>query len=98
MVKKELEEEEKLPLVKEKHEESHAGVLGTIQKLFHAGYYWPSMRRMVITVCRGCVVCFEKLGIFLDTIDSFQTACKFTNIVWTQEGWFQTPHISLSLP
>ena len=49
--KKEPEEEEKLPLVKEKHEKSHAGVSGTVQKLFHAGYYWPSMRRMVITVC-----------------------------------------------
>ena len=49
--KKEPEEEEKLPLVKEKHEESHVGVLGTVQKLFHAGYYWPSMKRMVITVC-----------------------------------------------
>ena len=49
--KKELEEEEKLPLVKEKHEESYAGVSGTVWKLFHAGYYWPSMKRMVITVC-----------------------------------------------
>ena len=49
--KKEPEEEEKLPLVKEKHEESHAGVSRTVQKLFRAGYYWPSMRRMVITVC-----------------------------------------------
>ena len=54
--KKESEEEEKLPLVKEKHEESHAGVLRTVWKLFHAGYYWPSMRRMVIMVCQGCVV------------------------------------------
>ena len=49
--KKEPEEEEKLPLVKEKHEESHVGVSGTVQKLFHAGYYWPSMRRIVITIC-----------------------------------------------
>ena len=57
--KKELEEEEKLPLVKEKHEESHAGVSGTVQKLFRTGYYWPSMRRMVITVCQGCVVCLK---------------------------------------
>ena len=48
--KKELEEEEKLPLVKEKHEESYVGVSGTVWKLFCAGYYWPSMRRMVITV------------------------------------------------
>ena len=57
--KKELEEEEKLPLVKEKHEESHAGVLGTIQKLFRVSYYWSSMRRMVITVYQGCVVCLK---------------------------------------
>ena len=57
--KKELEEEEKLPLVKKKHEESHAGVSGTVWKLFRAGYYWSSMRRMVITVCRGCVVCLK---------------------------------------
>ena len=57
--KKEPEEEEKLSLVKEKHEESHAGVSETVQKLFHAGYYWPSMRRMVIMVCRGCVVCLK---------------------------------------
>ena len=49
--KKESEEEEKLPLVKKKHKESHADVLGTVQKLFHAGYYWSLMRRMVIIVC-----------------------------------------------
>ena len=57
--KKEPEEEEKLSLVKEKHEESHASVSETVRKLFRAGYYWPSMRRMVITVCQGCVVCLK---------------------------------------
>ena len=57
--KKELEKEEKLPLVKEKHEESHTGVSETVWKLFHAGYYWPSMRRMVIMICQGCVVCLK---------------------------------------
>ena len=57
--KKELEEEEKLLLVKEKHEESHAGVSGIVRKLFCADYYWPSMRRMVIMVCQGCVVCLK---------------------------------------
>ena len=57
--KKELKEEEKLPLVKEKHEKSYAGVSRIVWKLFHAGYYWPSMRRMVITVCRSCVVCLK---------------------------------------
>ena len=57
--KKELEEEEKLSLMKEKHEESHVSVSGTVQKLFHADYYWPSMRRMVITVCQSCVVCLK---------------------------------------
>ena len=45
--------------MKEKHEKSHAGVSRTVQKLFHVGYYWPSMRRMVITICQGCVVCLK---------------------------------------
>ena len=57
--KKELEEEEKLPLVKKKHEKSHTGVSKTVWKLFHAGYYWLSMRKMVIMICWGCVVCLK---------------------------------------
>ena len=70
--KKELEKEEKLPLVKEKHEESHVGVSGTVWKLFHASYYWLSMRRMVITICQGCVVCLKynhgRIGFHLITL------------------------------
>ena len=35
--------QDKLSLVQDKHNESHMGVSGTFNNLFHSGYYWSNM-------------------------------------------------------
>ena len=64
-------DKDKLFLVQNKHNESYMGVFGTFNNLFHLGYYWSNMQKMVEKVCTSCMECLcynvGKIGFHLLT-------------------------------